>query len=130
MIKRGRIPWAEIRREYEQGGTSYAGLGRRYGVCANTIGEHARRENWQGRSREEKKKLSAEGWMTAAVRQLRRSIEESVKDGEGVSVKEWKELTAMLRELLNLEQAISNREDAEENRLRIVMDEAADRYSG
>lgn len=130
MIKKDKIPWTEIRREYERGGTSYAGLGRRYGLSAYTIGNHARQENWQGRSREEKKKASVENWMTAAVRQLRRSIEKSAKDGEGVSVKEMKELTAMLRELLNLEQTLSDRESTEENRLRIVMDEAAERYSG
>lgn len=130
MIKGEKIPWKEIRREYERGGTSYAGLGRRYGVSAGTVGKHARQENWQGRSRTEKKKISVEKWMTAAVQQIRRNIEESVKDGEGVSVKELKELTVMLREMLNLEQTLSDRENTEENMLRIVMDEASDRYSG
>ena len=129
MIKRDKIPWTEIRKEYERGGTSYAGLGRRYGVSAGTVGKHARRENWQGRSRAEKKQLSVENWMTTAAQQLRRSIEESVKDGEGFSVKELKEQTAMLRELINLEQTLSDHQDAEENRLRIIMDDAADRYS-
>ena len=129
MIKKDKIPWAEIQKEYERGGISYAVLGQRYGVSAGTVGKHARRENWQGRSRKEKKQLSVENWMTTAAQQLRRSIEKSAKSEEGVSVKELKELTVMLRELLNLEQALSNREDTEENCLEIVMDAEADRYS-
>ena len=129
MKKEKIIPWAEIQKEYEQGGGSYAGLGRRYGLSASTVGRHARRENWMGRSREEKKQLSMENWLAEAARQLRRNIEETAKNEEEVSVKELKEMTVMLRELVNLEQTLSDTEDAGENRLQIVMDEAADRCS-
>ncbi len=130
MTKKGTIPWAEIREKYEAGGESYAALGRRYGVSGATVGSRARKEHWKGRRTGKRSEKSAmEDCLSSAAQQLRYSIEETMKSGENVSVKELKELTAMLRELMNLEETVSEHEREGVGQLRIVMEEPADTYS-
>lgn len=127
MTAKRVIPWGEIREKYEAGEGSYAALGRRYGVSGAAVGNRARKENWKrsntGAPRSEKNTM--EDCLTSAAQQLRRSVAETVECGENVSVKELKELTAMLRELMNLEQAVTEREEEGEERLRIIMEEDA-----
>ncbi len=133
MTEKRVIPWAEIREKYEAGEGSYAALGRRYGVSGAAVGKRARREHWAGRRTGQKSEKSAmEDCLASAARQLRRSVEETMECGENVSVKELKELTVMLRELMNLEQAVSDRErmeEAQRGQLRIVMEEDTAAYS-
>ncbi len=133
MTEKRVIPWAEIREKYEAGEGSYAALGRRYGVSEATVGNRARSENWKGRSRgRASKKNAMEDCLASAAQQLRRSVEETMERGENVSVKELKELTVMLRELMNLEQAVAEREksgEEQQEQLRIVMEEDAAAYS-
>lgn len=125
MTDKRKIPWAEIREKYEAGEGSYAALGRRYGVSETTVGNRARRENWRGR----RTGGTIDACLLSAAQQLRRSVEETVQGGENASVKELKELTAMLRELMNLEQAVAEHEKAGEEQLRIVMEADAAAYS-
>ncbi len=119
MTEKRVIPWAEIRKKYEAGEGSYATLARCYGISSAAIGKRARRENWRGRRGEP----SIDACLLSAVQQLRRGVEEAVEGREDVSVKELKELTGMLRELMNLEQAVAQREEETEKALRIIMEE-------
>ena len=119
------IPWGEIREKYEAGGWSYTALGKEYGLSPSAVSKRARREQWKGagqRTRED----PVSRCLTAAARQLSSSVNETVQEGE-VSVKELKDLTAMLRELVNLQEVLSQRQDGEE--VRVVMEDDAEAWS-
>lgn len=131
-MEKKKYPWEEIREKYENGGWTYAALGRAYGLSAAKIGQKARQEEWKGASGGGQRKKSMAACLSAAARQLSQAVTDTVRQGgeEGsVSVKELKELTAMLRELVNLQQTLESKEKDGTQCIRIVMDEDAELWS-
>ena len=80
-------PWEELREKYEAGGYTYMQLAKEYGVSVQTVGRHARKENWVSGCRNEK-----------------RAAEEAEK-GEACT-KELKELAGILQTLAGLEKEL------------------------
>ena len=49
-------PWEELREKYEAGGYTYMQLAKEYGVSVQTVGRHARKENWVSGCRNERRR--------------------------------------------------------------------------
>ncbi|MBQ9393478.1 MAG: hypothetical protein IJU18_05760 [Oscillospiraceae bacterium] len=102
-MSRPAVPWDEVRRRYQQG-EEPASLAQRYGVSVDTVRRHARQERWNGAGRPDVRPRLAQ-----ACRQLQCAaaamMSRAETDGE-VSVKDVKELAALLRELAALEKSL------------------------
>ena len=120
------IPWEEIREKYEEGGWSYSALAREYGAVPSTVSKRARKERWKGAG-EYRREEPVGKCLASAARQLSASVNETVRQGEA-SVKELKELTAMLRELVGLQETIAQQQK-EAGELRVVMEDEAEEWS-
>lgn len=131
-MEKQEYPWEEIQAKYEGGGWTYAALGRAYGLTAARIGQKARQEGWKRPSGGGKPKKPMAACLAVAARQLSLAVAETVRQGGedgSVSVKELKELTAMLRELVNLQQTLESKEKDSAKCIHIVMDEDAALWS-
>ena len=49
-------PWEELREKYEAGGYTYMQLAKEYGVSVQSVGRHARKENWGSGCRNERRR--------------------------------------------------------------------------
>lgn len=99
MVKR-EIPWEEMQLLWQQG-TTYQQLAQRYGVSTSTIGKRARREDWRSgkQVREQLKNMTL---------CLRRQVEQRMQ--EELGTRELRELSAVLRELMNLQRELEERQ--------------------
>ena len=117
------IPWQELRRAYQKGAT-YEELGQRYGISASTVGRRSRKENWGGRgggTADEKR-------MAQRVRQLWNSVGEAMDNhAEPWGVKELKDLTALTRELMALQNMVEPQQEQRE--VRVVLEEELEQWS-
>ena len=102
-------PWEELREKYEAGGYTYVQLAKEYGVSVQTVGRHARKENWVSGCRNERRRraesrncLLQMTW--ALMRGAKRAAEEAEK-GEACT-KELKELAGKYLNLAELEQVV------------------------
>ena len=102
-------PWEELREKYEAGGYTYMQLAKEYGVSVQTVGRHARKENWVSGCRNERRRraesrdcLLQMTW--ALMRGAKRAAEEAEK-GEACT-KELKELAGILQTLAGLEKEL------------------------
>ena len=114
------VPWEQVRRDYEQG-ASCRTLSERYGVSVSTVSRRARAEEWG-------KDNSARRCFAAVTRQLMGAVEETLTDRSApVSVRELKDLTALVRELLTL-QELAEGERQEDEGLRVVLEGEAESW--
>ena len=88
-------PWEELREKYEAGGYTYMQLAKEYGVSVQSVGRHARKENWVSGCRNERRRRAESRdclleMTRALMRGAKRAAEEAEK-GEACT-KELKEL--------------------------------------
>ena len=95
MVRREDIPWEELQRLNAQG-WSYRRLAEKYGVSSSAIGRRAVLEGWHGTNDQR------------ANARLRRQAEQRL--AEDLDTREIKELTAVLRELMNLQQTLEGQQ--------------------
>lgn len=105
-MKRKEIPWQELRERYENGGQTYQSLSETYGVSVDSIGRRSRTEGWR-RGR----KNSAEECLRQVSLALRTAAEQAAQQAQGMSPKELKEMTGVLRELLQLQQMLQGEKE-------------------
>lgn len=114
------VPWEQVRRDYEQGATCQL-LAERYGVSTSTVSRRAKAEEWSRQN-------STERCLAAVTRQLMGAVEETLTDRSApVSVRELKDLTALVRELLTL-QELADGEQAQAETLRVVLEGEAEQW--
>ena len=92
-------PWEELREKYEAGGYTYMQLAKEYGVSVQSVGRHARKENWVSGCRNERRRRAESRdclleMTRALMRGAKRAAEEAEK-GEACT----KELTGLEKEL-------------------------------
>ena len=102
-------PWEELREKYEAGGYTYMQLAKEYGVSVQTVGRHARKENWVSGCRNERRRRAESRdclleMTRALMRGAKRAAEEAEK-GEACT-KELKELAGILQTLAGLEKEL------------------------
>ena len=101
MVRREDIPWEELQRLNAQG-WSYRRLAEKYGVSSSAIGRRAVLEG----------DVETGSVMSGQVRnlaaRLRRQAERRL--AEDLDTREIKELTAVLRELMNLQQTLEGQQ--------------------
>ena len=115
------VPWEQLRWEYEQENATYQVLAERYGVSVSTISRRARAEEWSRRS-------STDRCLAAVTRQLMGAVEETLTDRSApVSVRELKDLTALVRELLTLQELAEGPKEQDEG-LRVVLEGEAESW--
>ena len=115
------VPWEQMRREYEEENATYRVLAERYGVSASTISRRARAEAWG-------KGSSADRCLAAVTRQLIGAVEETLTDRSApVSVRELKDLTALVRELLTLQELAEGPQEQDEG-LHVVLEGEAEKW--
>lgn len=102
MVRREDIPWEELQRLNAQG-WSYRRLAEKYGVSSSAIGRRAVLEGWHGTNDQ---RANARLWNLAA--RLRRQAERRL--AEDLDTREIKELTTVLRELMNLQQTLEGQQ--------------------
>lgn len=115
------LPWDTMRHAFEQEGLSCREIAQRFGVGYSSVTEHARRENWTPGEREQKRE--PEPAMPELVRRLSDTVRvalENVRAQEQPDIRSVKELTAMLRDLANLDRALTDKQ-TEENEVRVVL---------
>ena len=96
MVRREDIPWEELQRLNAQG-WSYRRLAEKYGVSSSAIGRQAVLESWHGTNDQR-----ANARLRNLAARLRRQ--------EDLDTREIKELTAVLRELMNLQQTLEGQQ--------------------
>ena len=92
MGKERNVPWEEILRRRKEGETARA-LAEEFGVSVESVYKRGQRE-----------RLEQRGSLQQAARNLCRSAGSMVAQMEDMDAKELKELTALLRELVTLEE--------------------------
>ena len=95
MVRREDIPWEELQRLNAQG-WSYRRLAEKYGVSSSAIGRRAVLEGWHGTNDQR---------ANARLRNLA-----AQRLAEDLDTREIKELTAVLRELMNLQQTLEGQQ--------------------
>lgn len=108
-MNRRDVPWQELRMRYENGGETYGSLGEAYGLSADSVGRRARAEGWR-RGR----KNAAEDCLVQVAAALRTAAEQAAQQAQGMSPKELKEMTGVLRELMQLQQLLQGEGQAQE----------------
>lgn len=106
--------WDAMRRAYEQEGLSCRQIAQRFGVGYSTVTEHARRESWQVGGQ------TALPQLVARLSDTVLAALENVRGAETPDIKAVKDLTAMLRDLANLDKALESRQ-AEDTVLRVEL---------
>ena len=114
MVRRDDVPWAEVQKLNAQG-WSYRQLAEKFGVSSSAIGRRAVQECWHG--------TDAQRNLAAG---LRRQAEQRLA-GE-LDTREIKELTAVLRELMNLQQTLEGQQPGG-SPLRVVLEEETEDWS-
>ena len=102
MVRREDIPWEELQRLNAQG-WSYRRLAEKYGVSSSAIGRQAVLESWHGTNDQR-----ANARLRNLAARLRRQAERRL--AEDLDTREIKELTAVLRELMNLQQTLEGQQ--------------------
>ena len=93
MVRREDIPWEELQRLNAQG-WSYRRLAEKYGVSSSAIGRRAVLEGWHGTNDQR------------ANARLRHLAARPRRLAEHLATREINELTALLRELMNLQHSL------------------------
>ena len=122
--------WAKIRREY-LGGATYQELGDKYGIAPSTIGRRRHKEGWGGRD---------DGSVmlrrcAAMVERLSEAVEETLENHtEPWAIKELKDLSALMREVIGLHKLVSqapeDSDDELDGQLRIVLEGPLEDWGG
>ena len=94
MVRREDIPWEELQRLNAQG-WSYRRLAEKYGVSSSAIGRRAVLEGWHGTNDQR-----ANARLRNLAARLRRQAEQRLTE----------DLTAVLRELMNLQQTLEGQQ--------------------
>ena len=110
MGKERNVPWEEILRRRKEGETARA-LAEEFGVSVESVYKRGQRE-----------RLEQRGSLQQAARKLCRSAGSMVED---MDAKELKELTALLRELVTLEE----RTDKGPETVKVVLAKEAEEWS-
>lgn len=114
MVRRDDVPWAEVQKLNAQG-WSYRQLAEKFGVSSSAIGRRAVQECWHGTDAQR-----ANARLRNLAAGLRRQAEQRLA-GE-LDTREIKELTAVLRELMNLQQTLEGQQPGG-SPLRVVLEE-------
>ena len=88
-------PWEELREKYEAGGYTYMQLAKEYGVSVQTVGRHARKENWvSGCRNERRRRAESRNCLLEMTRALMRGAKRAAEEAEKgeACTKELKEL--------------------------------------
>ena len=119
-------PWQEMRERYERGGETYRSLGEVYGVSQECVGRHARAEGWR-RAR----KQATEDTLLQVADALRTAVEQTARQAGGMNPKELKEMTGVLRELMQLQQMLrgENEGAVAESTVKVVLEGEAEAWS-
>ena len=107
------VPWEEILRRRKEGETARA-LAEEFGVSVESVYKRGQRE-----------RLEQRGSLQQAARKLCRSAGSMVAQMEDMDAKELKELTALLRELVTLEE----RTDKGPETVKVVLAKEAEEWS-
>ena len=120
-----KVPWQELRRRYERGGETYRSLGEAYGLTEDCVGRRARAEGWQ-----RGKKGGTEDCLAQVADALRRAAEQALQQAEVMQPKELKEMTGVLRELLQLQHLLRGGEDGlQPAAVQVVLEGEAEAWS-
>lgn len=117
-MKRKEVPWDEVWQLRRQG-ASYRELAERYGVSVSTIGRQARADCW-----------NRPGFAPMNIRmrevaaRLQTQVEQRMQ--EELDTRELKELSAVLRELLRLQQELQG---SQEELVRVVLEGETEEWS-
>lgn len=114
MGKERNVPWEEILRRRKEGETARA-LAEEFGVSVESVYKRGGAAGAAG----------AEGQLAAGARKLCRSAGSMVAQMEDMDAKELKELTALLRELVTLEE----RTDKGPETVKVVLAKEAEEWS-
>ena len=120
MVRREDIPWEELQRLNAQG-WSYRRLAEKYGVSSSAIGRRAVLDSWHGTDAQR-----ANARLRNLAARLRRQAERRL--AEDLDTREIKELTAVLRELMNLQQTLEGQQPGG-SPLRVVLEEETEDWS-
>ena len=113
MGKERNVPWEEILRRRKEGETARA-LAEEFGVSVESVYKRGQRE-----------RRAQRGSLQQAARNLCRSAGSMVEQMEDMDAKELKELTALLRELVTLEE----RTDKGPETVKVVLAKEAEEWS-
>ena len=102
--------WQEVRERYENGGETYRSLAQRYGLTVDRIGYRARTEGWR-----RGKKESARNHLVQVADALCAAAEQAARQAQEMNPKELKEMTQLLRELMQLRQALQQEDAPQES---------------
>ena len=100
---------AQILAKYEAGGYTYMQLAKEYGVSVQTVGRHARKENWvSGCRNERRRRTESRDCLLEMTRALMRGAKRAAEEAEKgeVCTKELKELAGILQTLAGLEKEL------------------------
>ena len=76
-------PWEELREKYEAGGYTYMQLAKEYGVSVQTVGRHARKENWvSGCRNERRRRAESRNCLLEMTRALMRGAKRAAEEAE------------------------------------------------
>ena len=131
MVKK-EVDWAALRRAYEAGEGSYRTLGEAFGISVARIAQVAKQEGWGGRRRRTAEdRETAQQWLCEAAQDLCAEAREIIRLSrvDRPSVKELKEMAAVLKDLVSLQQSLEGGGEAQENCLRIVMEDEVAKWS-
>ena len=122
--------WAKIRREY-LGGATYQELGDKYGIAPSTIGRRRHKEGWGGRDDGSAMLRRC----AAMVERLSEAVEETLENHtEPWAIKELKDLSALMREVIGLHKLVSqapeDSDDELDGQLRIVLEGPLEDWGG
>ena len=121
--------WQHMRRRYERGET-YGKLAGEYGVSVSAICRRSRAEGWGRRGSAGGESMTGQ-CLAELTQQMLCAARETLRQGEGcVSVKEMRDLTALVRELLALQRMAREEQDADrEDCVRVVLDRQVEDWS-
>ena len=132
---RNDVPWQEVRMRYERGEGTFRSLAREYGVSRTTLERRAMQEHWGGRRRNTGERTGQ--CLYSAAQQLLQCVEERLlQPEEPADVRTLKELTGVLRELMQLRRSLAEEEQAaaaaavEAPTLRVVLEGEVEEWSG
>lgn len=109
------LPWEQLRQEYEREGLTYQELAQRYGVSTSTVSRRARADGWGRRGGSRRRIEEVSGQLLAVV-------EEALAGrSDPLSVRELKDLTALLREMLALRE-LAQKEKGGEETVHVVLE--------
>lgn len=127
---RNDVPWQEVRWRYERGEGTFRSLAGEYGVSRSTLERRAMQEHWGGRRRNTGERTGE--CLHSAVQQLLQCVEERLlQPEEPADVRTLKELTGVLRELMQLRRSLAEEEQsaAAAPALRVVLEGEVEEWS-